>query len=77
MSNTKSDDNDPAGYLIEMAKHQGGVACATVKDGHILLFSKEALQRLVTQCDEKGNDKVIVFVKRADMAPGKPLGGLS
>ena len=77
MSNTKSDDNDPGSYLAEMAKHQGGVACATVKDGHILLFSKEALQRLIAQCDEKGSDKVIVFVKRADMAPGKPLGSLS
>lgn len=76
MSDTK-DDTGAAEYLMEMAKHQGGVACATVKDGHVLVFSRQALEGLLAQCEAKQSDKVVVFVKRADMAQGKPLGGLS
>lgn len=67
MSN-KVDDTNPAEYLMEMAKHQGGVACATTKDGHVLVFSRQSLVNLLAQCDERQSDKVVVFVKRQDMA---------
>ena len=62
----KSDDN-PGEFLLEMAKAQGGVACATVSDGHVLVFSKQALMNLLAQASESGKDQVVVFVKRADM----------
>jgi hypothetical protein len=65
---TKVDENNPAEFLMEMAKAQGGVACATVKDGHVLVFSKQALLGLLEQCEARNSDKVVVFVKRQDMA---------
>lgn len=67
MKPTKTDNE--AEYLMEMAKANGGVACATVRDGHVLVFSKESLMNLLAQCSESGKDQVIVFVKRADMMP--------
>lgn len=54
-------------YMLEMSKHQGGVACATVKDGHVLIFTKNALENLLHQAAENEKQQVIVFVKRNDM----------
>lgn len=68
MSNPKVTDDNPAGFLLEMAKMQGGAACATVKDGHVLVFSKQALMNLLQQCNEADKDQVVVFVKRSDMS---------
>ena len=68
MSDNKDDADSGAEFLLEMAKHQGGVACATVKDGHVLVFSKQALMNLLATCSEQGKEQVIVFVKRTDMS---------
>lgn len=57
-----------ADYLMEMARVGGGVACATVDDGHVLVFSKEALANLLQQATNNGKDQVIVFIKRRDMS---------
>ena len=56
-----------AEYLMEMARLNGGIACATVKDGHVLIFSKQSLMDLVAKAEESGKDQVVVFVKRNDM----------
>lgn len=66
MSGDRSDDTSSGEFLLEMAKHQGGVACATVKDGHVLIFSKQALMNLLATCSEQGKEQIAVFVKRAD-----------
>ncbi len=68
MSNNKVVETNPAEFLLELAKLQGGVACATVKDGHVLIFTKQALMGLLAQCNDGGKDKVVVFVKRPDMS---------
>lgn len=62
MSDAK-DETNPAEFLQEMARHQGGVAVVKVKDGHVMYFEKKALVHLLDQCDKTGQDKVIVFIK--------------
>ena len=62
----EKDDTNPTEFLLEMAKLQGGVACATVADGHVLVFSKKVLHELIMQADNAGKDQVVVFVKRQD-----------
>lgn len=52
-------------YLVELAKAQG-IACATVKDGHVLVFTKAHLEMLLAAMAEKQQDKCIVFVKRPE-----------
>ena len=64
--NAQNDDTNPTDFLLEMAKHQGGVACATVQDGHVLIFSKQALTRLLEQATLNDKGQIIVFVKRND-----------
>ena len=60
---TKTDD--PADYLIEQAR-QTGMACATTKDGHILIFRKDQLTQLLQKIEESGRDVGLVFIKRQD-----------
>lgn len=48
-----------------MAKHQGGVAVATVKDGHVMVFSKQVLLNLLKQASDGDKEHVVVFIKRA------------
>jgi len=43
-----------------------GVACSTVKDGHVLVFTKSHLEQLLQKVVESGQDKCIVFVKRSE-----------
>ncbi len=66
MASVKTDDG--IDYLLEMAKASGGVSCSTVKDGHIIVFSKEALMNLLAKASESGKEQVIVFIKRQDGA---------
>lgn len=54
-----------AEFMFEMLKHQG-VACATVKDGHVLMFKRETLEALIERCRASGTDELAVFVKRSD-----------
>lgn len=54
-------------YLVELATRQG-VACATVKDGHVLVFTKKHLELVLAQLTEKGQDKCIIFVQRPEFS---------
>lgn len=58
---------DGTDFLIESAEKQG-IACATVKDGHVLVFTKSHLEMLLKAVNDKGSDKCVVFVKRLDFA---------
>lgn len=53
-------------FLLEMAKNQGGVACATVKDGHVLIFTRQTLLNLVEKCNQNDSEQIVVFVKKHD-----------
>lgn len=58
---TKTDD--PGEYLVEEAR-QTGIACATTKDGHILVFRKDQLVSLLQKIEESGRDVGLIFIKR-------------
>lgn len=60
---TKTDD--PTEYLLEQAE-KTGLACATTKDGHVLIFKKLQLELLLRKINESGRDIGVVFVKRQD-----------
>ncbi len=66
--------DNPAEMLVEMAKLQSGCACATVKDGHVLIFSVAMMQSFIDNATTQGRDQVVVFVKRNDM--DKPINAL-
>ena len=57
------DNNDYGGFLVESAK-LNGAACATVSDGHVILFKLSYLKELL----EKHSDQELltIFVKRRD-----------
>jgi len=63
MSN--SDDDKLAEFITKLAESQG-VACATVDDGHVLLFKRSFLQELLDKNPAGQSDKVMIFVKRPD-----------
>lgn len=54
-----------AEFLMEQAK-ANGVACSTVKDGHVLVFSEQKLRDMLAAAEGKGF--VICFVKRPEFA---------
>lgn len=54
---------DPAQFLIESARHQG-VACATVDDGHVIIFTRAHLELLMKSLGDK--NECVVFIKRTD-----------
>lgn len=54
--------SDEADYLLTMAATQG-VAVASVKDGHVLVFKRDHLRKLVEKSDQ---DTLIIFVKNKD-----------
>lgn len=56
-------NSDSADYLATLAETQGA-ACATVKDGHILVFKRDFLQRLV---EKSSQETFVIFVKRGDL----------
>lgn len=60
---TKSSDGIE--YLLELAD-KTGVACSSVKDGHILIFTKSHLEQLLQKVVESGQNNCVVFVKRPD-----------
>jgi hypothetical protein len=41
-----------------------GVACATVADGHVLVFKESALERLLQDAKKNLKGQVVVFVRR-------------
>lgn len=60
---TKTDD--PIEYLVEQAERTG-IACATTKDGHVLIFKKSQLEALLQKINESGRDVGVIHVKRQD-----------
>ncbi len=69
MSNSSPEDYDvnTAEYLLEMTKYNGGVSAVTVKDGHVLVFTKQALEGLLEQASKSEKNQIVVFIKRVDM----------
>lgn len=65
MSNVKVESG--AEFLLELAEREG-VACSSVKDGHVLIFMKAKLQAMLAEIEAKQADRAIVFVKRPDPA---------
>jgi len=61
------DESNIAEFLLELSKHQGGISCATVSDGHILVMSKAAVERLLDAASGSEREHVVVFIKRNDM----------
>lgn len=55
--------DEAAEYLLTLAKAQG-VACATVKDGHVLVFQRDHLKRIAEGGD---SETLVIFVKRPAM----------
>lgn len=51
-------------FLLAMAE-QNGVACATVSDGHVLVFKRSTLEKILAQTE--GKDTLTIFVKRPEM----------
>lgn len=51
-------------YLSELAD-LNGVSCATVKDGHVLVFKRSKLEQILRDIGDK--EKVVIFIKRPDM----------
>ena len=59
------DDKDAVEYLAAMLEAQG-VACSTVKDGHVLMFKRSLLQSMLDNHPDQ--DEFVIFVKRQDFA---------
>jgi hypothetical protein len=52
---------EQADYLLEIVERQG-VAVSSVKDGHILIFKRDHLRKLLDAAPDQ--DTFIIFVKR-------------
>lgn len=57
--------DDEADFL-NAAADASGVACATVKDGHVLIFKRSKLEEILKSLGPD-KEKVVIFVKRPDM----------
>jgi len=57
------DENKATEYLLKMLETQG-VACSTVKDGHVLMFKRSVLQSMLDNHPDQ--DELVIFVKRQD-----------
>jgi len=56
-------ETDPIEYLNKLVDAQG-VACSTVSDGHVLIFTRTFLRDLVEKNADK--EKLVIFVKRPE-----------
>ena len=52
-----------AEYLGVMVEKQG-VVCATVKDGHVLIFNRQYLRKVVESGD---SETFLIFVKKGEL----------
>ena len=48
------------------AAEADGVAVSTVKDGHVLVFMKQHLEKFLEKINESGQDRMVVFVQRRE-----------
>lgn len=63
MSNGNDEKKDYVEYFAEHAD-KFGAACSTVKDGHVLLFKLDFLQKLLD--DHPDQNQILIFLKRPD-----------
>lgn len=61
MSDSKKDDG--IDYFLKLVETQG-VACSTVKDGHIIMFKRSWLQSLLDSHPD--NSEITIFIQRPD-----------
>jgi len=52
------------------AAEENGVACSSVENGHVLVFTKRQLEAILAKMIETEQEKCVVFVKRPDPPPG-------
>lgn len=55
------DISDEVEYLLELLKTQN-ISCATVKDGHIIIFKRSYLQSILD--NNPDNETIMMFIKR-------------
>jgi len=60
----------PEEYLLELADAEG-IACSTVADGHVLIFTRRIVENMLAKMNESNAERTIVFVKRHDFNPDK------
>lgn len=58
-----SSDKDYIEYFTKIVETQG-VACSTVKDGHIIMFKRSWLQGLLEQYADK--PEIMIFIQRPE-----------
>ncbi len=55
---------DASEFLLAAAE-ANGVACATVDDGHVLIFKRAKLEEILRSVGDR--EQVVIFVKRPNM----------
>jgi hypothetical protein len=58
-------DNDDKIKKLISAVEKDGAACSTVKDGHVLMFKRAFLQKLLSE--NSSHEQIVIFVKRYDL----------
>lgn len=61
---------DGVEYLVELARTTG-LAAATTKDGHVLIFTKKKIEELLAAAEASGKETIVVMVKRPDFEQDK------
>jgi len=49
---------------------ENGVACRSVDDGHILVFTKRQVEAILSKMIETDQEKCVVFIKKPTPVPG-------
>ena len=62
----------PEEYLLEVANAQG-IACTSVSDGFVLLFTRKIVEGIIARMGESKQDKAVVFIKRHDLSPPEKM----
>lgn len=65
MASVKANEDNFGQFMVESMKVNGGAACAVTKDGVVMMLSKQMIANLLSECESKGQDKVIILVKRS------------
>jgi hypothetical protein len=58
-----ADDTKTAADRLLAAAEKDGIAVHVVKDGHVLVFTKQHLLGILAKMEESGQGKAIVYVK--------------
>lgn len=60
---SKEDDEKAIDFQIESAEING-ISCTTVKDGHVFIFKKDFMEKLLKKYPD--NDTFTIFVQRRE-----------